>query len=251
MQDRSFGWVCGGLVSALLTVGGCADRGDFGFVEDAGPAWLAPEDIGPDGLLLDRLEIVLAADASAKDLDRALDAVGGEVGASSAGRPWMVVTVPSGADADAMEALADTLAAQPGVAYAGTAWLVSPEVVPLEPVPLAAPSGIGASANFALGDHRFFAAWNASRLAKAKVPVYVVDAFATHDAVDQLSAMRFVGPDAARRVALPAPSDRNHGHWVASLIGADFDPVPPLGTHPDPTATLDLVGIDYGSVGGA
>ncbi|MEZ4321486.1 MAG: S8 family serine peptidase, partial [Myxococcota bacterium] len=56
---------------------------------------------------------------------------------------------------------------------------------------------------------------------------------------------------AARRVALPAPSDRNHGHWVASLIGADFDPVPPLGTHPDPTATLDLVGIDYGSVGGA
>ncbi len=228
---------------------GSPATGSLGFLADAGPTFVAPDAVGPDGLLLERLDVLLASDADESDLTAALAAVDGAVAASRPGFPWLTVQIPRVDDLGAASAVAAALAGQPGVLVARPAWLAVPE--PLADGTRAAPSGVGGSTNGYLGDQRFYAAWNAERLAATKVEVWVADHFTSNTPPDQLSAMRFVGPEPD---AAPEPDERgayegNHGWWVASVLGADSDARAPVGTHPDPRRTLDVVGVNLISAG--
>ena len=90
---------------------------------------------------------------------------------------------------------------------------------------------------------RFPAAWNAGALADTHAPVkvLVVDNFA--EAVPlELSYMSFI--EGAGTATLPG----NHGYQVIGIVGARFDSASPTGTHPNPAAKLNLVGLRFGGM---
>lgn len=254
---RAHLWLPGSLLAACTggtdtpaDTDASADGVPFDFLADAGPTFVAADAVGEAGLLLDRLDVLLAGDADAQDLSAALDVVGGQVAASRPGLPWITVQIPRVDDLDAAAAVADALEGEPGVLVARPAWLAVPQPPGEEPL-RAAPPGVGGSTNSYLGDQRFYAAWNAQDLATTKVQVWVADFFTSNTPPDQLSAMRFVGPSPAEppEVSAGESLQENHGWWVASVLGADNDDRAPVGTHPEPARTLDLVGINLASAG--
>ncbi|MCB9689840.1 MAG: S8 family serine peptidase [Alphaproteobacteria bacterium] len=219
------------------------------FLPDAGPVQVDPESVGDDGLILDRLVVRLRADADADDLDAVLAEVGGTVTSARPGVPWITVGIPAVHDLAEAEGIAARLEAVDGVGGARPAWLVVPE----NPTSgfREAPAPLEANGNAALGDQRFFAAWNATSLAKTRVPVVVVDYFTANRALPQLSGLHFVGPEAPvlQLKNDDGEYDGNHGFWVTSLLGADADGRSPIGTHPAPATTLDITAINALGVG--
>lgn len=248
------------LLAVVLT--GCAPAGSptdddsvddeaFAFLPDAGPRFVEDDALGADGLILDRLDVLLANGTGQAALDAALDAVGGSIAASRPGLPWITVTVPPMADLDEVRDVAARLAEQPGIVFAGPSWLVSPPAAPVvtDP-PQAAPPGFGGSSTPHLGLQRFYAAWNVAPLARERVEAWVVDTFTSATPPEQLGQLRFVGPEPGLQVRDEnGEYPGNHGFWVASLLGADVDDKAPAGTHANPERTLDLVGVNYQRAG--
>lgn len=230
------------------------DTDGLGFLGDGTPQPVAPEDVDPSGLLLDRLDVFLSAEAGASSVGDALAGVEGELVSSRPGLPWVTVRVPRFDTRADAEAVAAALAEHPAILHASPAWLARPPL-PLGVAPAQfAPERV-AGDNAYLGEQRFFSAWNASGLPMTKVPVWVMDAFLEHTldkvAKDQLpNDMRFVGtaPRFATRES-DGGFAGNHGFWVAGIIGATVDTVTPTGAHPDPARGLELVGLNVADLG--
>ncbi|MCA9495258.1 MAG: hypothetical protein KC621_35260, partial [Myxococcales bacterium] len=221
---------------------------ELDFIGDVGPALIGDDEVGDDGLILDRLAVLLDDEVDEASFTAALASVGGTVASSLEGFAWLTITVPPMADLADAQRVAAELSALPGIRRARPAWLAT------TPGPVAgnrgAPSGPEGTEQPALGLQRFYAAWNAAPLATNKVPVYVVDFYTENRPLPQLTAQRFAGP-APRTVdvAIDGEVAGNHGFWVTSLIGADVDGAVPTGTHADPATTLDLVSVNVRDVG--
>ncbi|MCB9685945.1 MAG: S8/S53 family peptidase [Alphaproteobacteria bacterium] len=221
----------------------------FAFLPDAGPVEVDPALVGDDGLIRNRLVVRLGAGADADDLDAALAEVDGTVASARPGLPWITITIPEVQDLAEAEAVAARLSVADGIGGARPAWLVVPD--PPADDFREAPAPLEANGNAALGDQRFFAAWNVASLATTKVPVVVVDFFTANKPIDQLPELRFLGPKAPfiQLRNEVGELDGNHGFWVASLLGAKADGKAAIGTHPAPETTLDLRGINVLSAG--
>lgn len=214
------------IVLALL---GCGGGGDpVGALQDFGPTPVPLDRIRDDGLILTRLVIAVDPNGRPGDLDRAIEAVDGTLAASRPGIPWITIDVPPMADEAAALAVAAELEQQRGIAEVQLAWA---------PILQAAPSQAAADGNPELASQGFFGAWNAAPLARATVPVYVADHYASTTPHPAIPSQRFEGLQTSG-------GDRgNHGFLVAGIIGAAADDSPPTGTHPDPAQTLDLVSV--------
>jgi hypothetical protein len=205
-----------------------------------------------NGLILTRLDVVIAADATVAQVNAALVAVGAtSITAARAGSLAMTVAVPRQANADALAALAATLEAQPGILAA----LPGPQALPT----LAPPSPADADADFLyLQRGRFPAAWNARAAAgnctNNKVTVIVADMFARPPDVlyaqfpVQVPGVTELGSGSAPiNPLLP----RSHGHDVLTTLAANLDATVPTGANPFPECldikALQLTGLSpYG-----
>ncbi|MCB9683653.1 MAG: S8 family serine peptidase [Alphaproteobacteria bacterium] len=219
------------------------------FVVDEGPAPITDDEVGADGLILDRLVVLLDDEVDETSFEEALASVDGSVASSLEGFAWLTITVPPMADLADAQRVADGLSAMRGIRRARPAWLAT---APSSPGAndRGAPSGPAGTAQPALGLQRFFAAWNAAPLATNRVPVYVVDFYTENVAHTQIATQRFVGPSPRMKdVAIKRELAGNHGYWVASLVGAKADAITPTGTHAAPETSLDLVSVNLRGIG--
>jgi hypothetical protein len=192
------------------------------------------------GMILSRLDVVIAADATVAQVNAAFAAVGAtSITAARAGSLAMSVAVPRQANAEALEALAATLEAQPGILAALPAPLA---VLARAPQPPA-----NADVDFGyLQRARFPAAWNAraaaGNCASSKTTVIVADMF--HRPLDALYA-QFPAqvPGVVDLGQGSAPPTGNvpefHGHNVLTTLAAALDATVPTGANPFPEC-LDI-----------
>ena len=73
----------------------------------------APDEDMLGGLILSRLDVVIAADATVGQVNSALESVGASIAGMRTGVPAITVAVPRQDDGAALQAIADTLGAQP------------------------------------------------------------------------------------------------------------------------------------------
>jgi hypothetical protein len=200
-----------------------------------------------NGLILTRLDVVIAADATVAHVNDALARIGATaIVAMRAGMPAFTVAVPRQASADALAALAATLEAQPGILAA----LPSPQVV----VTRAPPAPANADVDFAyLQRARFPAAWNAraaaGNCANNKVTVIVADMFTRP--LDALYAQFPSQVPGVTELGLGSPPVVNslpefHGYNVLTTLAAALDATVPTGANPFPDC-LDVKALQlYG-----
>ncbi len=222
---------------------------------DVGPTIVRDEDLGPDDLILNRLEVVIRAEATPSGLGEALDAIGGSLAAARPGLPYVTVTFPPAVDLAGVEAQAAILEAHPDVLYAGPAYLVSAPITfdSTDGSRALVPPGGGGVENPYLGEQRFFGAWNADALATHRTTVVVADFFTRLEPLPQLSVQRFIGASVVDESTMPPRGSRsfpgNHGFWVTSILAADADGLAPVGSHPDPATTLDVASLQMLRIG--
>jgi hypothetical protein len=212
-------------------VGGGASRASAAMVNVAAqPA--AEADID-NGLILTRLDVVIAADATVAQVNDALARISATtIVAMRAGTPAFTVAVPRQASADALVILAATLEAQPGILAA------LPGRAPLFSVGPPSPADSDANLRY-LQNARFPAAWNARRAAgdcaNDKITVIVADAF--HRPADvlytnfptQVPAVQELGSGSAA-----AGTGGFHGYDVLTTLAAKLDTTAPTGANPFP-----------------
>lgn len=205
---------------------------------DMTPQPAEPGDI-VNGLILTRLDVVIAADATVGQVNDALNAIDGSIVAMRAGFPIMTVSIPRQDGPDALRAVAERLAAQPGIRIVFPGRELTSTVAPDAPA--------NEPANFSYLDAaRFPAAWNARKAARGlcvndRIPVVVIDSF--HRPIDalyaqfdnQLPMVTHLGAGS------PKPSDHGgyHGYNVLTTLAAKLDATVPTGANPFPEC-LDI-----------
>ncbi len=185
------------------------------------------------GLLLTRLDVAIAADATVGQVNAALTDVGGGIVAMKAGVPAVTIAVPRRDGADGLRSLADALGAMPGIRLVTLARDAKLDV--------AAPAPADAQVAFGhLQDARFPAAWNAKRLVQQhctdKVTVVVADKF--HRPADVLYtdfATQVPGVIEFGTGSVAADDlEGHHGYEVLATLGASLDATVPTGANPFP-----------------
>lgn len=185
-------------------------------------------------LLLTRLSVTLAADATARQLDAAMAAVGATGFAyASPGSPTLTLAVPRQADGTALVALAQKLRAMPGIASAAPGRqmtsLILPGVSTGNPQP---PSMLQH-----LLPSRFPAAWNAAFdedgepahggvCTAIDTTIIVVDAF---QSLPANPAGQFDLYDYAELFGVHEEGSEEHGWLVATTLSGPFDEREPTG----------------------
>lgn len=263
MQRLFRGLMSLGLALAVAACGGGGGGGEAPQIpgllagDPASPALAALTDKAPEPavaadivnrLILTRLEVVLAADATVGQVNSALAAVGATVSSTRAGLPAFTVAIPRQASADALRALAARLRAQPGVAA----------VLPAQEagISLAPPAPADSAANLAyLHDVHFPAAWNARSAAAGfcagnKITVIVPDYF--HRPIDVLytqfaAQVPAVAELGSGSVAAASPTGF-HGYDVLTTLAAKLDATAPTGANPF-SECLDLKALQLTSLG--
>jgi len=211
---------------------------------DLAPTAALPGDIA-DGAILTKLSALLASDATVAQVNAALDVVGGAIGFMQRGSPLVTVVVTRRDDALALAALAETLAAQPGIAAAAPGREPSGRVLPPEPAG-AIPDGLFDLEH--LLPTRFPAAWNARGLLDGceQDPVTVI--FADHFASAEPAGFDAEIPPSQWSLAgTLASSPADHGFRVATTLAAGFDTANPTGALPFPQC-LRLRGVHIGGL---
>ena len=180
-------------------------------------------EIGVDPSLIDhhviltRLDVRLAPDATVGQINAALIRVGGGIVSMSQHEAMMTISVPRQPSIAALQTLADTLSGTPGILIALVGRTLQSQVLP-------------ASSSALREEHtlptRFPAAWNVMSLAARncetrRVPVLVADAFI------QPEPNSHVGFDVQIPVfdyaPLAAVGTETHGYDVTTTLGALFD----------------------------
>lgn len=194
-----------------------------------------------NGVILTRLDVVLATDTTVGQVNAALGGIGATIVAMRAGTPVLTIAVPRQASADALTALAATLEAQPGILAALPGVEAALNVAP--------PSPADVDADFLyLHRARFPAAWNARaaavNCAGNKVTVIVADAF--HRPIDALYAQvagQVPGVTDLGSGSAPAGGfDGFHGYDVLTTLAARLDATVPTGANPFPDC-MDLKAV--------
>ncbi len=202
------------------------------------------------GLILTRLDVALATDATVGQVNTALGSVGATIAAMRAGMPMLTIAVPRQASADALAALAATLEAQPGILAALPGFEAVLSVAP--------PTPANVDADFLyLQRARFPAAWNARTAAgncgSDKVTVIVADAF--HRPVDTLYAQFGTQVPGVAELgtgsAVAGGFTGFHGYDVLTTLAAKLDATVPTGANPFPDCldfkAVQIVGLNpYG-----
>ncbi len=196
---------------------------------DLGPRAAQATDI-VNGVILTKLDVMLAPDAKVGQVNAALVAIGGTIAHMTAGSPFLTVSVPRQADPQALNDLSEFLAAQPGIVGAFPGREGHAKVLP----PGEAGGGPDAISRLEhLLPTGFPAAWNAKRLlagCREKVPVLIADEFG---AVENAAAFQAEIP--SWQIYGPAPvgaANTQHGYQVATTLAAKFDGTYPTGANP-------------------
>jgi hypothetical protein len=200
------------------------------------PRGADPADI-VSGVIMSRLDVRLAPDATVGQVNAALEHVGGGIVTMHPGSLGITIAIPRQRSAADLAALARALSGMPGLRLAWIAKTPRPTVLPF------APTSGNLHAAQQLLPTRFPAAWNARKLLDGCVPVPIVipDFFglsAPAAFASQLPGFPAVG------ASVSAPF---HGYDVAATLGAAFDAAPPTGANPF-TACLDLRPVQVGDL---
>lgn len=181
-----------------------------------------------DGVILTKLDVMLAQGATVGQVNAALAAVDGSIVHMAAGSPFLTVGVPRQADAAALAALAQVLQSQPGIAAAFPGLEAAAKVLP---------PGEAGGGEFALAqlEHllptRFPAAWNAKGLLAGcetdKVPVLVADRFDVIIAAGFSAEIPDFFPEGD-----PTEDGGQHGYGVTTTLAARFNEQNPTGANP-------------------
>ena len=223
---------CGGGVSSAgsAALDGAADASAVAALSDKAAEPAEASDI-VDGLMLTRLDVALAADATVGQVNSALQRVGARITAMRSRHPTITVAVPRQTDAAALTSLAALLQTEPGIRLVMRPRAAQPAVAP--------PAPANSEANFGyLQQAHFPAAWNARRAAPGlcidRVTVIVADFF--HRPADVLYtqfATQLPRATEAGTGSVPSSDTTGyHGYDVAALLAAGLDNVPPTGAHP-------------------
>lgn len=198
-------------------------------------AGVAPQDIVQHRLLT-RLYVVLDASATVAEFNAAAGVVGATaIATSRTGSPFLTLTVPRQAGIGALNRLARTLNAQPGIAFADAATEFKASVLP----DFAVPSG-GSQFDHLLAA-RFPGAWNFQGRVEdclpRVVPVIVVDKFGAPalrpEFFTQLDSRNFINDPRQSEVSSVDP-EAGHGYDVSLVLAAKFDSTAPIGAVPFP-----------------
>ncbi len=198
-----------------------------------------------DGRMINRLTAVIAGDATAAEVNAALQA--NDVRIVTMGVKNLLVslvTPPQTTQAEA-DALISALLSSGAFAFVTKAHEWKPEPVPAEEDDknrIVPPDGYADLQHLIVGYYP--AAWNALRLATQnnnRVRVIVPDYYVSASSNSQINTQSFenIGVPAGLNPAANS-HDGNHGFHCSGIIGANFDNTGATGTNPDPTLFLDL-----------
>jgi hypothetical protein len=221
---------------------------------DVAPVRASPAEIS-GSRLLSRLSVGLARGATVGQVNAALAKVSATgIAYARPGLPFLTVIVPAQPDGKALDALAATLRAQPGILVAAGGLQAEPQVLPGRPArhELPEPGGSPLDPAFIepLAAAHFPAVWNVRGLAGKDCQdhhstVLVPDlyfgsspqGFETHvpGAVENFTDVPLVPLNPAQEVL--------HGYEVLSVLAGQFDVGPPVGANPLPEC-LDIFPVD-------
>lgn len=220
---------------------GDPDDPAVGALLDLPPVPAADGDI-VNGLILTRLDVAIAADATIGQVNAALGAVGGGIVSMRAGLPAVTVTIPRQNGPAELRTLGDVLEAQPGIRL-----VLLPREAELT---LAPPPPANTEANFGyLQKTHFPAAWNARTAAPGlcvnnKVTVIVADMF--HRPIDVLYSDFATQVPGVTNLGIgsvaAADLGGHHGYDVLTTIAATLDATVPTGANPFPDC-LDVKAV--------
>ena len=228
---------------------------------DRPPVGVSQNDI-ESGVIMNRLDVLLTADATVGQVNDALAAVNGTIASMRKGHPLLTIAVPRQRHMQSLLSFINTLESAGGISLA---------MIANTPALRALPSGVDVDDPFSIGplSHllplRFPAAWNASRLAlkgsrvrdgdwsfchTRPVPVLVADKFAFR-VFDNQSIERFYDEVPVQAFKLLPPFDLDetaiHGYSMTGVLAASFDAPELTGANPFVTC-LAITGINVGDV---
>ena len=194
-------------------------------------------------IIMTRLDVRFAADATIGQINSALVGVDGGIVSMSQGSPVVTIAIPRPSSVAALQAIARTLSAAAGIDWAFLAREAALQVLP--------PSSSSIQDEQLLPT-RFPAAWNAMQLATQdcavrKVPVLVADDFI------RPAPLSHIGFAAQIPNFLPSPPDESgddtHGYDVTTTLAALFDDHVPTGANPF-SQCLEVTAVQIAGVSG-
>jgi len=196
-----------------------------------------------NGVILTKLDVMLAPGATVGQVNAALAAVDGAIVYMRAGSPFLTVGVPRQADAAALAALAQVFQSQPGIAAVSPGREGEAKMLPDGATGMAIPEL----------DHllptRFPAAWNAfSSISLPCEPVTVLIADTFGSFVNDTTAFNNEISDIEITGEF-TDDDEQHGYQVATTLAAGFDAANPTGAAPFFIGQcVDLIGVQMGGL---
>jgi hypothetical protein len=182
-----------------------------------------------NGIIMTRLDVRLAANATVGQLNSALAQVGGGIVSMMRGFLAMTIAVPRQATVEDLLALARTLSTQPGIAFAKLGREGGISDLQGDPRPL---TGDAVDRAAHLLPARFPAAWNAGdkllnaggTCSQPKIPVLVPDQFgdfpSDFDSDIPASSFQFASGSAIDGLLDPFGEPEQHGYLVTKVLGA-------------------------------
>ncbi|MGC1816054.1 MAG: S8 family serine peptidase [Casimicrobiaceae bacterium] len=206
-----------------------------------------------NGLILTRLELRLAPDATVGQVNDALILVQGGIVSMSRGFREMTIAIPRPPTVAALQTGARTLNSAPGIQWVFLAREAASQVLP----------PVLSFLDQQLLPTRFPAAWNAKRLATG-IPAGSIGPITLQDCTTRkvpiLVADKFIRPAPASHIAfaqeipnfLPSPPDElgaeTHGYDVTTTLAALFNEHNPTGATPF-SQCLDITGVQLAGLG--
>ena len=222
-------------------------------VKSVAPTPSDPADVTSDGRLSNRLDAIIANDATVGEVNTAMQSHNVNIVAMVDGLPFVTLKTER-LDETAAATLAKDLVATGAFSYAGPAWQAA--VSPIEvPAAVAGPDRIypegGEDEIPHLKAMYFPSAWNVEGLAAAnakRIPVLVPDHYVTNLDHAEIDAHHIAGWGDLTPLAGNAIYPGNHGFAVSGVIGANFDDTPVTGTNPHPNDLLEIVSLKTGGL---
>jgi hypothetical protein len=227
---------CGSMPAQGVLLAGGASALAIDALVDLPPRGADPGDI-ESGVILSRLDVRLAPDATVDQVNAALRHVGGGIVTMHPGSLGITIAIPRQPSVASLAALARALSGMPGIRRAWVARTPHPTVLPFAPTA----GNLTASRNVL--PTRFPAAWNARKLVDGclPVPVLVADHFGPSPP----------GGFTSELPGFPAvegtTSSPTHGYDVTGTMAALFNAAPPTGANPF-TECLDLRPVQVGDL---
>jgi hypothetical protein len=197
------------------------------------------------GVIMTRLDVRVAADASVGEVNAALMQLDAQIASMSRGYLSMTISIPRQPTLAALQAVAASLASAPGIDVALLAITGDDDELPSTDAPLFDPQLLATG---------FPAAWNARSLAvddlggcrQPRVPVLVSDDFVRPAPPVRGINFSEVGFEHEIPHFLPSPPDDSssnaHGYTVTLMLGALFNPEARTGANPF-SQCLDITGV--------